>query len=93
MRKEAFDKLEKNSIKVTEYSDNMIKGTLNTDQDGLAICCVTYDKGWTIYVDGKKIDYYFNKRLDASMHGTGDVYASWYNDNDFEFDCICSYYY
>ena len=41
----------------------MIKGTLNTDQDGLAICCVTYDKGWTIYVDGKKIDY---KRLNSS---------------------------
>lgn len=61
--KEAFNKLEKNSIKVTEYSDNMIKGTLNTDQDGLAICCVTYDKGWTIYVDGKKIDY---KRLNSS---------------------------
>lgn len=26
--------------------------------------------------DGKKIDYYFNDRLPAAMHGTGDVYAS-----------------
>lgn len=26
--------------------------------------------------DGKKIDYYFNERLPAAMHGTGDVYAS-----------------
>ena len=26
--------------------------------------------------DGTKIDYYFNERLPAAMHGTGDVYAS-----------------
>ena len=26
--------------------------------------------------DGNKIDYYFNERLPAAMHGTGDVYAS-----------------
>ncbi len=26
--------------------------------------------------DGSKFRYYFTKRLDASMHGTGDVYAS-----------------
>lgn len=26
--------------------------------------------------DGKKLDYYFRNRLDAQMHGTGDVFAS-----------------
>ena len=26
--------------------------------------------------DGRTVRYYFNDRLDASMHGTGDVYAS-----------------
>ena len=26
--------------------------------------------------DGSRIDYYFNERLPAAMHGTGDVYAS-----------------
>lgn len=26
--------------------------------------------------DGKKFDYYFTERLNASMHGTGDVYAA-----------------
>ncbi len=31
--------------------------------------------GCAVY-DGKEIKYYFNHKLDASMHGTGDVYAS-----------------
>ncbi len=31
--------------------------------------------GCAVY-DGMEIKYYFNTRLDASMHGTGDVYAS-----------------
>lgn len=26
--------------------------------------------------DGKKLEYYFRRRLDAQMHGTGDVFAS-----------------
>ena len=31
--------------------------------------------GCAVY-DGRTVRYYFNDRLDASMHGTGDVYAS-----------------
>lgn len=34
------------------------------------------DKLGCVCCDGKKVEYYFNTRLDAQMHGTGDVFAS-----------------
>lgn len=38
-------------------SDNIIKGSINVKSDGYFTATIPYDKGFTIYVDGKKQDY------------------------------------
>lgn len=39
------------------------------------VCYNPYQLGCVCF-DGTKIDYYFRQRLEAQMHGTGDVFAS-----------------
>ena len=39
------------------------------------VCYDPRELGCVCY-DGNKLEYYFRKRLDAQMHGTGDVFAS-----------------
>ena len=60
------------------YIENLLKKLYALGVKNVVLTGVSFEKdklGVACY-DGKKIDYYFNKRLDASMHGTGDVYAS-----------------
>lgn len=45
-------------LKVTDYSDTKIKGTISVKQDGVFATSIPYEKGWTIKVDGKKVDTY-----------------------------------
>lgn len=45
---------------------NVVLTGVSFEEDKLGCACY----------DGKQIEYRFNKRLDAQMHGTGDVFAS-----------------
>ena len=64
------------------YTQEQIEGLLlrlkDTGAGQVVLTGVSFDPqklGVAVY-DGEDIRYYFNKRIDASMHGTGDVYAS-----------------
>ncbi len=53
---EAFNILNNNSLNVSEFTNNKIKGTVNADKDATLICSIPYDKGWSVYIDGKKVE-------------------------------------
>lgn len=52
---EAYNILKANALNVTSFSSTDIKGTANAAQTGVFYTSIPYDKGWTVYVDGKEI--------------------------------------
>ncbi|MBP5329105.1 MAG: pyridoxamine kinase, partial [Spirochaetaceae bacterium] len=60
------------------YIESMLKKLYALGTKNVVLTGVSFEKdklGVACY-DGKKTEYYFNTRINASMHGTGDVYAS-----------------
>ena len=53
---EAFNILNNNSLNVSEFTNNKITGTVNASKDATLICSIPYDKGWSVYIDGKKTE-------------------------------------
>lgn len=53
---EAFNILNNNSLNVSEFTNNKITGTVNASKDATLICSIPYDKGWSVYIDGKKAE-------------------------------------
>lgn len=68
--KSVSDILSKNSLKLTKWSDTQIKGTVDANRAGLLFLSIPYDKGWTIYVDGKKVESYKVFDTFLSVHMT-----------------------
>ena len=64
---EAFSLLGKNAqFNVTEYTDNNLIGTVITTNGTETIqTTIPYDEGWSVYVDGKKVEIF--KTFDALM--------------------------
>lgn len=60
------------------YIEDMLKKLYALGTKNVVLTGVSFDKGklGCACYDGNSINYYFNDRLDASMHGTGDVYAA-----------------
>lgn len=54
--KSAYEKLAAHGLHVTEYTDTMVKGTVNAAEDGLLFTTIAYEDGWSAYLDGKKVD-------------------------------------
>ena len=53
---ETFNILNNNSLNVSEFTNNKITGTVNASKDATLICSIPYDKGWSVYIDGKKAE-------------------------------------
>lgn len=53
---EAFNILNNNSLNVSEFTNNKITGTVNASKDATLICSIPYDKGWSVYIDGKRTE-------------------------------------
>jgi uncharacterized membrane protein YfhO len=45
----------KHHLKISEHSQNHIKGTIRLDKKELLFFSIPYDPGWTAIVDGKRI--------------------------------------
>lgn len=54
--KEGYNKLAKNTLKATKCSDTELNGVLESDTDGLFYTSIVYEDGWTVKVDGEKVD-------------------------------------
>ncbi len=48
--------LKENQMKVDTFTDTKVSGTLSAPRNGAVMTSIVYDKGWTVKVDGKKVD-------------------------------------
>ena len=55
--KEAINDLKKYQLENINIKGNELNGNIKLDKDGLLFMSIPYDKGWNIYVDGKKVPY------------------------------------
>lgn len=56
--KRFYNKINDNKLKVKNYSDTYINGTVSLNEDKVMFTTIAYDDGWTALVDGKKVDTY-----------------------------------
>lgn len=43
-------------LEITEFSDNEITGKITALKDGVLFLSIPYEKGWSVYVDGEKVE-------------------------------------
>ncbi len=57
--KKFINEMKLNELNITYYKkDNYIKGTINVEEErNVLYTSIPYDTGWSVYVDGKKINY------------------------------------
>lgn len=54
---DAIARLKSAAINIEEYSNTMIKGTINLPQgQELILTTIPYDEGWNCYIDGEKVE-------------------------------------
>ncbi len=69
-----MNQLKSNQMKVTTFTDTKIAGDITASKNGILYTSVPYDAGWTVKVDGKKVDTMMigsamlGIELDAGMH-------------------------
>lgn len=54
--KAGYNRLAENTLKATKVSDTQINGQIDCNRDGLFYTSVVYEDGWTVKVDGEKVD-------------------------------------
>jgi len=52
----AYNELSKNPMVISEYGDDFINASINTDSDGFLYTSIPYDDGWTVKVDGQEVE-------------------------------------
>lgn len=51
----AYKTLEQSPMEVSSYGDTFVKGKVNAVQSGVLLFTIPYEKGWTAYIDGRKM--------------------------------------
>ncbi len=54
---DAYNKLNKNKMTITKFKENNIEAYIDTDTS-YVYTSIPYDEGWTVYVDGEKVNTY-----------------------------------
>ena len=52
-----INKLKKNQLKNVTVKNNTVSGDITVLKDKTLFMAIPYDKGWNVYVDGKKVKY------------------------------------
>lgn len=52
----AVSDIRKGSWNITEHNDTWLKGSVNAEEDGVLFTTIPYEPGWTIKVDGEKVE-------------------------------------
>ena len=69
-----YEKLSPGGMKVTKVSDGKLDGTVTAAEDGVLFTTIPYDKGWSVTVDGEKVETltagetFLALRLSAGTH-------------------------
>lgn len=53
-----YNVIKDNSLNVKKYRDTLIEGDLYAIKNGTSFTTLSYDKGWQVFVDGKKVKTY-----------------------------------
>lgn len=67
---DTFRQLSQNGLEITSFSDTRIEGTVTADEAGIMMTSITYDKGWTVLVDGKEVTPVSTQMQEAADTGT-----------------------
>ncbi|ETI91837.1 MAG: hypothetical protein Q607_CBUC00018G0030 [Clostridium butyricum DORA_1] len=51
-----IEKLKSQALRNIEYGSNYIKGSINATNNGIMFFSIPYDKGWSVEVDGNKVE-------------------------------------
>ncbi|MGN0523291.1 MAG: YfhO family protein [Eubacterium sp.] len=54
--KSAYELLKIGELDITSYTDTEITGTVDAGFNGYLYTSIPYDEGWSIYIDGEKVD-------------------------------------
>lgn len=52
----AVDKLREHPLNITSFSEDHIKGEITAEKDGVMFTSISWEPGWTIKVDGEKVE-------------------------------------
>ena len=63
--KEFYNEIMDEALDVKRYSDTLIEGDVEVNDDKLMFTTISYDEGWSVYVDDKKVET--KKVLDAFL--------------------------
>lgn len=62
LNKDVYDRgmaiLAKNQLKITEFDQDSLVGTINSDRNGSLTTSIPYDEGWRVTVDGNVVETY-----------------------------------
>lgn len=64
---ESLAKLQTQTMDITDYDDTHIKGTVNAGAGQVLFTSIPQEGGWTIKVDGKKIDYIYDDEEELNI--------------------------
>lgn len=71
----AYAMLSQKTLKITEFKDTHIRGTIDAGSGGVMLTSIPYDEGWKLYVDGKRrstddtvADALISAQLSAGVH-------------------------
>lgn len=53
---EGYEKLADEELQVTSYTDTSVSGKITVKEDGYLYTSIPYEKGWSLYVDGKETE-------------------------------------
>lgn len=56
MFRSAIDELKQNPLEIEHFEEDHIKGTITADEDGIMFTSIAWEPGWTVYVDGEKVE-------------------------------------
>ena len=81
--KEDINNLNKSNFKLNSYGNNYINGEVNIDEDGVISFATLYNKGWTLKIDGKKVntfknEYFLATNMNKGKHKIELVYNTLY---------------
>ncbi len=54
--KSGYDQLKADSLNIESFEETEITGTLKASEDGIIYTSINYDTGWSVYIDGEKVN-------------------------------------
>jgi hypothetical protein len=89
---QAYNKLNSNAFVVDSYTTTSFTGTVTTSSEGTFLFSIPFDKGWSVYIDGKKCSTYaaFDALLATDLTAGTHTVKLKYTPVNYVLGCIIS---